>query len=128
MPRATFASTRTFETVVAPLFEAPGDIGLLATMLRLCLRFSYEVIEKYRHVRPGKLPVCTMGDLVTEVRDAIEVIENDAQSRGAEQLDEAVAVGLFAASHERDEVATHTEPTKLSDRKLPFGLSLSKPL
>lgn len=116
------------ETVVAPLFEVPGDIGLLATMLRLGLRFRYEVIEKYRHMRPGKLPVCTLADLVTEVREAIEVIENDAQSRGAERLDEAVAVGLFAASHERDDMATVLDRwsaarARLFDDKAPLDMA-----
>ncbi|NML14452.1 hypothetical protein [Azohydromonas caseinilytica] len=94
------------ETVVAPLFEVPGDIGLLATMLRLGLRFRYEVIDKYRQVRPGRTPLCTVADLVAEVRAAIEVIENDAQSRGAENLDEATVVDLFTSAQDQDDMAT----------------------
>jgi hypothetical protein len=86
------------ETVVAPLFEVQNEFGMLATLLRLGLRFRYEVI-----LRSGKLFAAlpknhALEDLqriVLQLRDAVETIECDAMSRGAEHIDRASVADLF---------------------------------
>jgi TIR domain len=97
------------ETVVAPLSEVQNDFGLLATMLRLGLRFRYEVIERFQRAtraargKPGVQP--PPGELLANLRSAIEIIENDALSRGAEKMDRDAVMGLFDNDADRDVMA-----------------------
>lgn len=88
------------ETVVAPLSEVQNDFGLLATLLRLGLRFRYEVIERYQ----GAAARRDIEDAVRQLRCAIEVIECDALSRGAENIDRQAVVALFERPEEQEEV------------------------
>ena len=75
-------------TVVLPLYEVPSDIGILATLLRLALRFRYEVIDKYHRSVESASSVNYAADgernLLTQLRASIATIECDAQSRGTE--------------------------------------------
>jgi hypothetical protein len=98
------------ETVVAPLTEVQNDLGLLATLLRLGLRFRYEVLERSQklaraaRMEGGKRQ--TAGeDILPLLRGAIEIIENDALSRGAENFDRDAVVALFDEEVDRDEIA-----------------------
>ena len=93
-------------TVVPPLADVPNEIGVLATMLRLGLRFRYEVIEKFsgrldlaRSLEDGK-----GGNLLDAARGAIETIEIDASSRGSEDLTRESAIELFKCPVERAEI------------------------
>jgi len=100
------------ETVVAPLFEVQNEFGLLATLLRLGLRFRYEVILK-----SGKLLAALpkretsteeLQKLVTHLRESVETIECDALSRGAENIDRLSVSDLFEAEadkHTMDEIS-----------------------
>lgn len=93
-------------TVVLPLFEVPNQFGVLATLLRLGLRFRYEVIEKYQDLlqvaRSWTEPQKDKPSLLTQVRTAIETIESDAYSRGAENLDRDSIVRLFERKAEQE--------------------------
>jgi hypothetical protein len=97
------------ETVVAPLSEVQNDFGLLATLLRLGLRFRYEVIERFQRVTGaahGKTG--TRGaphEILNNLRSAIEIIENDALSRGAEKMDHDAVMALFERDEDRDMMA-----------------------
>ena len=95
-------------TVVLPLAEVPNQFGTLATLLRLGLRFRYEVIEKYEDVvkRATSLtePQKDRENLLRQVRAAIETIECDAYSRGAEHLDEESVVALFELETEQQQI------------------------
>ena len=82
------------DTVVARLSEVQNDFGTLATLLRLGLRFRYEVIERFTKLAKGRSGV------LAQLRDAIETIENDARSRGSEQMDPDSVMALFDS--ERD--------------------------
>ncbi len=77
------------DTVVARLSEVQNEFGTLATMLRLGLRFRYEVIERFARL------VKARSDVVAPLRDAVETIENDVHSRGAEQMDRDSVLALF---------------------------------
>jgi hypothetical protein len=96
------------DTVVAPLTEVENEFGLLATLLRLGLRFRYEVIERFRKL---ERPVHAMGAsnsseaTLKQLRDAIEVIENDALSRGAEKMDRDAVMALFERKDDHDTMA-----------------------
>ena len=88
------------ETTVAPLFEVQNEFGLLATMLRLGLRFRYEVIERAQRLAdPGRINPQTglsaHAELLAQLRGAIEIIENDALSRGAENISRGAIAALF---------------------------------
>lgn len=83
------------DTVVAPLTEVQNDFGLLATLLRLGLRFRYEVIEKFRKLGNGAAAAAADGDMLRRLREAVETIENDALSRGAQNIDRDSVVALF---------------------------------
>ena len=88
------------ETTVAPLFEVQNDFGLLATLLRLGLRFRYEVIERAERLTdPNRINPKTgqtaHAELLAQLRGAIEIIENDALSRGAENISRATVLALF---------------------------------
>ncbi len=94
-------------TVVAPLSEVQNDFGMLATLLRLGLRFRYEVIERFQKLaraRSGAL-ASPSGDAVKQLREAIEIIENDALSRGAEQMDRDAVIGLFDSAEDQEAMA-----------------------
>lgn len=96
------------ETVVAPLMEIQNDFGLLATLGRLGLRFRYEVIERYpRLVRAASLesPDQPNAYVLQKLRSAIEVIENDALSRGAQNIDPEAVAALFEQHEDQDEMA-----------------------
>jgi hypothetical protein len=93
------------ETVVAPLRDVQNDFGLLATMLRLGLRFRYEVIEKFKRlVRTGRVPQGGIESLIQQLRSAVEVIENDARSRGTENFDTESVAALFESEPDQEEI------------------------
>jgi hypothetical protein len=96
------------ETVVAPLMEIQNDFGLLATLGRLGLRFRYEVIERYpKLVRAAALesPDKPAAYVLQKLRGAIEVIENDAMSRGAQNIDPEAVAALFEQHEDQEEMA-----------------------
>jgi hypothetical protein len=96
------------DTVVAPLTEVQNDSGLLATLLRLGLRFRYEVIERFRKLTSlsARAPDATDGDeTLRKLRCAIEVIENDALSRGAENIDRDAVAALFDRPEDQVDIA-----------------------
>lgn len=96
------------ETVIAPLMEIQNDFGLLATLGRLGLRFRYEVIERYpKLVRAAALESPDKPDAYVrqKLRGAIEVIENDAMSRGAENIDPEAVAALFEQHEDQEEMA-----------------------
>jgi hypothetical protein len=87
------------ETVVAPILEVPNDFGLLATLLRLGLRFRFEVIKP---AKAAAKPIPRFGNAgpsieesLVKLRSAVEVIENDALSRGAENINREDVAALF---------------------------------
>ncbi|MDM0037182.1 toll/interleukin-1 receptor domain-containing protein [Variovorax sp. J22P271] len=88
-------------TVVAPLFDVPGDLGLLVTLLRLGLRFRYEAIEHYWKMSRGFKPEKGRLDAL---RCAIEVIETDARSRGAQNFEPGEVVALFEPGDDQSEM------------------------
>jgi hypothetical protein len=97
------------ETVVAPLTDVQNDIGLLATLLRLGLRFRYEVLERSRKfandVRTNRAKQQAAAEsLLPILRGAIQIIENDALSRGAENIDREAVTALFDQESDRDEI------------------------
>jgi hypothetical protein len=96
-------------TVVAPLSEVQNDFGMLATLLRLGLRFRYEVIERFqRLLRPrvgAAAAPATSVDAVKQLREAIEIIENDALSRGAERMDRDAVIALFESAEDQATMA-----------------------
>jgi hypothetical protein len=87
------------ETVVPPLFDVPNEIGLLATLLRLGLRFRYEVIQKCAKLLAAtprsRMKAEDVQDIAMQLREAVETIEWDAASRGAENIDRASVIELF---------------------------------
>jgi len=89
------------ETVVAPLAEVDNEFGLLATLLRLGLRFRYEVIEmcgralRMTALLPGGDSAAAAAEMRTKLCNAIETIENDALSRGAQNFDRAAIIYFF---------------------------------
>jgi len=98
------------ETVVAPLTEVQNDFGLLATLLRLGLRFRYEVLERFQ--RLAKAARTNTSDrqaaeqaILRQLRSAIEIIENDALSRGAQNIDREAVAALFEEGKDQDEIA-----------------------
>ena len=98
------------ETVVAPLTEVQNDFGLLATLLRLGLRFRYEVIERSQKLvtavrLDGGKRLTVDKDILPQLRGAIEIIENDALSRGAENIDREAVVALFDQEKDQEEIA-----------------------
>lgn len=95
------------DTVVAPLSEVDNDFGLLATLLRLGLRFRYEVIERFRRLGNAGAGIganASLDDSVRKLRDAIETIENDAMSRGAQNIDRESVIELFEAIEDQTEM------------------------
>ena len=96
------------DTVVAPLSEVQNDFGMLATLLRLGLRFRYEVIERFQKLarcRTGGVNPGPCADVVKQLCEAIEIIENDALSRGAEQMDRDAVMGLFESDEDQTTMA-----------------------
>ena len=96
------------DTVVAPLSEVQNDFGMLATLLRLGLRFRYEVIERFQKLargRTGGANPAPCADIVKQLREAIEIIENDALSRGAEKMDRDAVMGLFESDEDQTTMA-----------------------
>jgi hypothetical protein len=96
------------DTVVAPLSEVQNDFGLLATLLRLGLRFRYEVIERYPKLQRAAGPNgqrASADEVLQHLRTAVEVIENDALSRGAENIDRDAVIALFDDARDQDEMA-----------------------
>lgn len=92
------------DTVVAPLTEVQNDFGLLATLLRLGLRFRYEVIERFS--RQARVSAALRGadDFLPRLREAIEVIEVDALSRGAQNFDRDAVAALFDHAEDQREI------------------------
>jgi hypothetical protein len=98
------------ETVVAPLTEVQNEFGLMATVLRLGLRFRYEVIQKYHYpvadaVKRKKDAGPHVQELRKQICASIEVIENDALSRGAENIQPAAIAELFALDEDQEEIS-----------------------
>ncbi|GEM_PF-3372820 len=93
-------------TVVPPLADVPDDIGLLATVLRLGLRFRYEVIRKFeqRLMNAVSIEQGRDAELLAHICGAIETIETDAKSRGSERLDRDSVTALFDLPYERAEM------------------------
>jgi hypothetical protein len=92
------------------LTEVQNDFGLLATVLRLGLRFRYEVIERFQRLaRTARLDSrnrqAAEQGMLSLLRRAIEVIENDALSRGAQNIDREAVAALFEREADRDEIA-----------------------
>ncbi|MGJ7509028.1 toll/interleukin-1 receptor domain-containing protein [Variovorax sp. GT1P44] len=87
------------ETVVAPLSEVSNDFGLLATMLRLGLRFRYEVIESYRKMTAARK---SDDEKLAHLRSAVEIIENDALSRGAQNFDRGAVTAIFEPGRDQE--------------------------
>lgn len=83
------------DTVVQPLSEVENSFGLLATLLRLGLRFRYEVIAKFRKPAAGAAAAAPVDERVRRLREAVETIENDALSRGAQNIDRDSVIELF---------------------------------
>jgi len=88
------------ETVVAPLVEIDNAFGLLATLGRLGLRFRYEVLERYpKLIGAAALecpnPQAAASYVLQKLRAAVEIIENDADSRGSQNIDTEAVAGLF---------------------------------
>jgi hypothetical protein len=95
------------ETTVAPLMEVQNDLGLLVTLLRLGLRFRFEVIERYRNRTAGKSRAALETqheELLAHMRSAIEVIQADAQSRGARNFDREGVVTVFDNEDDQTEI------------------------
>jgi len=99
------------ETVVAPLREVDNDFGLLATLLRLGLRFRYEVVERFPKItkaaaqRYRKDAEAARQETLQQLRNSIQIIENDALSRGSENIDREAVAALFDDEHDRDAIA-----------------------
>jgi hypothetical protein len=98
------------ETVVAPLFEVQNEFGLIATLLRLGLRFRYEVIVKGTRLL-GALPknrasADDLQDVLHQLRGSVETIECDALARGAENIDRMSVAELFEADEDREAIVT----------------------
>jgi len=98
------------ETVVARAGDVDNDFGLLATMLRLGLRFRYEVIERFAGLL-GALPHLPPADAVGETArlqaqmlQAIEAIQCDAKSRGAQNFGPPAVIMLFDDEADRAEI------------------------
>jgi|ADGO01.1.fsa_nt_gi MTH538 TIR-like domain (DUF1863). len=98
------------ETTVAPLTEVNNSIGLLATLLRLGLRFRYEVVERFYtqikilKAKPEHVQAAEIGNLLTALRGAIEIIEIDVSSRGAQNFKPDEIVRLFDNEEEQHEI------------------------
>jgi len=96
------------DTVVAPLTEVQNEFGLLATLLRLGLRFRYEVIERFQKLeRPVRIAGASnsLEAPLKQMRDAIEVIEYDALSRGAQKMDRDAVMALFERKDDHEIMA-----------------------
>jgi hypothetical protein len=98
------------ETVVARTADVDNDFGLLATLLRLGLRFRYEVIERFGGLL-GALPHLPAADAAAEterlraqLRQAIETIQCDARSRGAQNFGPPAIIMLFDRVADRAEI------------------------
>jgi hypothetical protein len=99
------------ETTVAPLAEVQNDFGLLATLLRLGLRFRFEVIqrsEKALAALPRKKPAppAVLFEVVRACREALETIETDAMSRGAQNMDRVSVSELFDSDDDKETMAS----------------------
>ncbi|WP_213953649.1 toll/interleukin-1 receptor domain-containing protein [Variovorax sp. dw_954] len=90
------------ETVVAPLFEVDNDFHKLATMLRLGLRFRFEVIEQFRRLTIQKSP---HRETLAQLKHAMSVIKSDALSRGAQGIDRCAVIDLFESTHDQSEIS-----------------------
>ncbi len=101
------------ETVVAPTAGVPSEIVSLVTLLRLGLRFRYEVIERFRALgqrAPAGTPARDVPqETLAALREAIEVIETDARSRGAEHVEADAASLVFEGAAEQAEMARLAE-------------------
>jgi len=110
------------ETVVARLFDVPGEFGLLATVLRLGLRFRYEVIVPYSKLLGGMPRNHTSADDVRDtirrLRGAVDTIERDAFSRGAENIDTPSIIELFDNDANKQEIAEISERWEVARAQL----------
>jgi hypothetical protein len=91
-----------------------NDFGLLATLLRLGLRLRYEVIEKYSKLL-GALPRGRASEeqvqqIRAQLRGAVETIECDAMSRGAENIDRPSLLELFDTEQNKIAIADISDP------------------
>ncbi len=100
------------ETTVAPLMEVQNDLGTLVTLLRLGMRFRFEVLERFRKrikaMGPRELEA-SRGEILKQLRCAIEIIETDAESRGSGKIDRDATVELFDSDDDLHEMAQMSE-------------------
>src|SRR5262249_19212131 len=92
------------ETTVARLMEVQNELGTLVTLLRLGMRFRYEVLERFRKriaTMSAQELEATKGDILRNLRAAIDIIETDAASRGSVNID----LSRDAEAIDRDAVA-----------------------
>lgn len=109
------------ETVVARLFDVQGEFGLLATVLRLGLRFRYEVIVPYSKLlggMPRNRTSADARDTITRLRGAVETIERDAFSRGAENIDTPSIIELFDDDANKQGIAEISERWEVARTQL----------
>lgn len=96
------------ETTVAPLMEVQNELGTLVTLLRLGMRFRFEVLERFRKriktMNPNG-PEANRREILKQLRSAIEIIETDAESRGAGKIDHDAIVDLFDSDDDLHEMA-----------------------
>ncbi|MFL6551319.1 MAG: toll/interleukin-1 receptor domain-containing protein [Povalibacter sp.] len=78
------------ETTAAPLMEVQNQLGMLVTLLRLGMRFRYEVLERFRKrivAMSAQELEAQKSDILRNLRRAIEIIEIDYASRGSVRVD-----------------------------------------
>jgi hypothetical protein len=96
------------ETTVARTMDVENDLGLAATLMRLGLRFRYEVIEKFRKSLAGVSDAtaqASLAKLLRQMRCDIETIEFDAISRGSASIDREAVDALFDAEEDLYEIS-----------------------
>lgn len=111
------------ETAVAPFFEVQNHFGLLATLLRLGLRFRYEVIERGAKQlrglpRKSAVPPEVVAGVTDQLRKAIATIELEAISRGAERMDRGSIVDLFAWDDDKEAIEVILDEWEAEREKL----------
>jgi hypothetical protein len=96
------------ETTVARTMDVENDLGVAATLMRLGLRFRYEVIEKFRKSLAGVSDATAQASLekvLRQMRCDIETIEFDAISRGSASIDREAVDALFDAEEDLLEIS-----------------------
>lgn len=100
------------ETTVAPLMEVQNELGTLVTLLRLGMRFRFEVLERFRKrmaATTSQELESNRSEILKQLRSAIEIIETDAESRGSGKIDRDHVVELFDSDDDLCEMAQMSE-------------------